>query len=283
MHLGLYREIVDFIKSHKCRPNFDTVVQKFKDIPKDTLGSICSLEYQKKSRRVFHKHNSLEVMEDYYQRYLDKRNDGNDVLIKLADEVDLSPMPFARIVLERHLHHLNFESEMSNNPRTVISKMLKDTTTIPDPVLAYQIDMCILNDEYCGPVADCIKHSIGEQYEVILKKAVEKHNLSYQDEHQMRLKGYDKTPDIKLEVPIAVDGHVVNWIESKASFGDEYSHQGYLKDQFWSYWNRFGPGMVIYWFGFIDELDSNRDKGILLKDNFPESITKMNPSQLEVT
>nr|XP_006811534.1 PREDICTED: uncharacterized protein C15orf41 homolog [Saccoglossus kowalevskii] len=89
-------------------------------------------------------------------------------------------------------------------------------------------------------------------------------------EDEMRSRGYDKTPDIKLEVPIAVDGQVVNWIESKASFGDEYSHNTYLKDQFWSYWNRFGPGMVIYWFGFIEELDIHRDRGILLKEDFPD-------------
>ena len=27
---------------------------------------------------------------------------------------------------------------------------------------------------------------------------------------------------------------------------------------------RFGPGLVIYWYGFIQELDCNRERGILL-------------------
>ena len=45
----------------------------------------------------------------------------------------------------------------------------------------------------------------------------------------------------------------------------------------WSYWNRYGPGLVIYWFGFIDELDCNRDKGILVCDHFPENIVYCNP------
>ena len=35
---------------------------------------------------------------------------------------------------------------------------------------------------------------------------------------------------------------------------------------------RFGPGMVIYWFSFIEELDCNRDKGIVLSAQFPSNL-----------
>ena len=44
----------------------------------------------------------------------------------------------------------------------------------------------------------------------------------------------------------------------------------------WIYlFSRFGPGMVIYWFGFIDELDCNRERGIILKDDFPTDIVTL--------
>ena len=74
----------------------------------------------------------------------------------------------------------------------------------------------------------------------------------------------------------------VNYSAVQALFGDEESHEGYLKDQFWSYWNRFGPGLVIYWFGYIRQLNSHTEAGILLADTFPTNITRFQPEQLFV-
>lgn len=72
----------------------------------------------------------------------------------------------------------------------------------------------------------------------MLKEKLDEQNISYYDEKQLRTLGYDKTPDFKLDVPIAIEGRVVNWIESKATFGDEDTHQQYLNDQLISYFNR---------------------------------------------
>lgn len=52
------------------------------------------------------------------------------------------------------------------------------------------------------------------------------------------------------QVPVAVDGRVVHWIDSKATYGDESSHLNQYMDQYQQYVNRYGPGMVIYWFGY---------------------------------
>lgn len=38
---------------------------------------------------------------------------------------------------------------------------------------------------------------------------------------------------------------------------------------------RFGPGLVIYWYGFIQELDCNRERGILLEAGFPADIVTL--------
>ena len=82
--------------------------------------------------------------------------------------------------------------------------------------------------------------------------------------------GYSKTPDIKLDIPIAVGANIVCWIDSKACFGDDSINSKNM-DQFRSYVNRFGGGMVIYWFDFLENL-AGSDPSILFVNDFPTDL-----------
>ncbi|XP_023442153.1 CDAN1-interacting nuclease 1 isoform X4 [Dasypus novemcinctus] len=316
-----YDEIAQCLVSvPPTRQSLRKLKQRFPSQSQATLLSIFSQEYQKHIKRTHAKHHTSEAIESYYQRYLDgvAKNGAAPVLLELSNEVDYAPSLMARIILERFLQ----EHEETPPSKSVINSMLRDPSQIPDGVLANQVYQCIVNDCCYGPLVDCIKHAIGHEHEVLLRDLLLEKNLSFLDEDQLRAKGYDKTPDFILQVPVAVEGHIIHWIESKASFGDECSHHAYLHDQFWSYWNRceplsacghwgqhilchrppdssdlkgnsssdmqrkkkasaaspefrFGPGLVIYWYGFIQELDCNRERGILLKACFPTDIVTL--------
>ncbi|XP_011488542.1 uncharacterized protein C15orf41 homolog isoform X2 [Oryzias latipes] len=247
-----YRDIVR--STEQLRPTrqcMKMLKDRFPNHSQSTLLSIFSLEYQKRTKRTISRHHAADVIEGHYQRYLNeaKARPTAPVLLEMANEVDLSPALMARLVLDRFLQDMN--GEMLSKP--VLNSMLKDPSLIPDQVLAKNIYQCTINDCCYGPLVDCIKHAIGEEHEVLLRDKLKERNLSF----------------------LAVEGHIVHWIESKASFGDDHSHRTYLNEQFWSYWNRFGPGLVIYWYGFIGELDCQRDRGILLKDCFPTDIVTL--------
>lgn len=63
---------------------------------------------------------------------------------------------------------------------------------------------------------------------------------------------------------------MVHWIDSKATFGDEFTFSQ-SQDQLLSYVNRFGSGMVIYWFDFVDSL-ADKESSILFTSRFPRNI-----------
>ncbi|KAL4656263.1 hypothetical protein GN956_G6416 [Arapaima gigas] len=269
-----YSEIAAF--TEQLRPTRQCVKMlkdRFPSHLQSTLLSIFSLEYQKRIKRTIAKHQTPEAVEIYFQRYLSqvKMCPSSPVLLCLANELDIAPSLMARIILERFLQ----QQEDTVSTKQLVNSMLREPSLIPDDGLAYNVYQCTINDCCYGPLVDCIKHSIGHEHEVLLHDKLREKNLSFLDESQLRAKGYDKTPDIILEVPVAVEGRIVHWIESKASFGDDHSHRNYLNEQFWSYWNRFGPGLVIYWHGFIEDLDCHRDRGILLKDHFPSDIVTL--------
>ncbi|XP_012231072.1 CDAN1-interacting nuclease 1 isoform X2 [Linepithema humile] len=216
----------------------------------------------------------------YYDSYLEAVQNGEPtgILLRMAKDIDAAPALLARNVLEKYCMH-----DDANVSKNIISKLFKDTTLIGDKDLAYEIYLCILYDDLYGPIADSMGICIGQEYEIKLQDNLIRRNIAFRNEEQLRLRGYDKTPDIKLEVPIAVNGYVINWIESKARFGNTEVHQKYMREQFLSYWNRFGSGLVIYWFGYLESLNKSSEKKFIIMDHFPENITYMDPACIKPT
>jgi len=288
MNLSTYESVICSIQKRPGLFDFDDILldltQEFPGEREDSLQSILAQEYQRWIKRGFKESHSAGNKKKMYHQYKEAVERGEDigVVLRLAREAGTSAALTARTVLEEWLSAQREEGEGRVEDKVVkqqVGRLLRDTTLLGDARLANEVWLATIEDHSYGPFAEAIKASVGEEHEQKIKDILKEKDIPYCDEHVLRGQGYDKTPDIKLEIPLALEegGHIINWIESKALFGDPESHSGYLKDQFWSYWNRFGPGMVIYWAGYVKQLDVHRSQGIVLCDHFPEKIIRYQP------
>lgn len=265
MNVLQYNNILKSIRECELLPIYciRNLQKDFPNINNDTLYSILSLEYQKRMKRNHNKSNSLKYWNEYLNAIKNKEPPG--VLMRIAQTFNITPCLVAKLVLKHYFEEndINFMS---------INSYLQDTSLIQDMDLSYEVFLCTMFDNLYSPLSDAIKQSVGQQYEIKLTNEVRKLGVAFRNEEHLRRNGYDKTPDIKLEVPVVVDGKVVNWIESKALFADQDNHSEYMKNQYLSYWNRFGPGMVIYWFGYLETILDPNDERFVIKDCFPKNI-----------
>ncbi|XP_063697989.1 CDAN1-interacting nuclease 1 [Culicoides brevitarsis] len=260
-----YHEICSYMRRYK-RLAIDceaSLVKKFPDVPRLTLASLLQHDRQLRLRQMHARVNAraAEHLAEYRRRV---STDAGKTLLKMALEMDFSPISLARIIVS---------AAYPDFPKPDISKMMHNIDTIPDPQLALNVCHCILNDNQEGAIADAARRCIGEEYEIRLKEMARNAGMVFYDEGDLRREGYDKTPDLKMAVPFLYKGMVVNWIESKALFGDHEAHKRYMNDQLTSYVNRFGPGIVIYWLGFLDDIRYHKenDEHIVILHSFPEA------------
>lgn len=75
---------------------------------------------------------------------------------------------------------------------------------------------------------------------------------------------YEKTPDALLEKPMMYGDKKIYWVESKASFGDNTEFMHNCRRQLVRYTELFGPGIVVYWLGKLDDLES--PEGVYVED-----------------
>ena len=65
-------------------------------------------------------------------------------------------------------------------------------------------------------------------------------------------------------------GWLQNWIDSKGMFADLDTFREH-SDQLAGYVHRYGPGLVIYWYGYIEGLPNLSGDNVLVLDQFPDN------------
>lgn len=226
-----YEEILQFVRNFRglsidCNRE---IVHRFPQHNPRTLGSILTGEARQQLKQSHAKITARadDLLAEYNKKV--KSTGSLDVLVKMAISLRIPPVSLCRIILcER------FPDKTKSN----ISKMVRNPDLIKDSLLAANVSYCLFNEIMEGPITDTFRRCIGEEYEAKLAQMARDAGLAFHDENYLRTNGYDKTPDLKLAVPCLYKGKIVNWIESKASFGDMDSHLAYLRDQLISYKNR---------------------------------------------
>lgn len=155
--------------------------------------------------------------------------------------------------------------EQRKVPRKQFWKYLADLNAVPDRRLRRELaDACAVDIVY-SPDGSARQYARGRWGEAKLQAWLKARGLEFRTEKDLR-KEYDKTPDILLHKPIDVDGSKPYWIESKATFGDPYEVKRHVKKQLVPYSDLFGDGIVVYWFGYVQDVELPIPEGVTVTD-----------------
>jgi hypothetical protein len=105
----------------------------------------------------------------------------------------------------------------------------------------------------------------GRWGEAKLNEWLDSRNIEYRTEAELRGK-FQKTPDALFRKPLRLDGSDRTWIESKATFGDPLELKRHVKRQMQPYRDMFGEGIVVYWFGYVEDARVTIPEGVSVVD-----------------
>ncbi len=124
--------------------------------------------------------------------------------------------------------------------------------------VADELREVIDNDPVYSPQGNDEQRERGQWGESLLQNWLDEQGIGYRTENDIRGE-YEKTPDALLDEPMMFEGKKIYWVESKASFGDNTEFKFNSRKQLIPYTNIFGPGVVVYWVGKLDDLECPRD------------------------
>jgi len=169
-------------------------------------------------------------------------------LLQLSEEHYFSPILTAKLVLEHH-----------GLGRKTFNSYVRDPKLVENPRLRREIEEVVERDLLYSPRGNEVQRERGVMAEKEIADWLNDMGAEYLRENDLRKLGEGKTPDFKLKHPVVYRGMELNWIESKASFGDKWKLREDYRNQLKPYRQLFGPGMVIYWYGFVTPYREEKD------------------------
>lgn len=180
--------------------------------------------------------------------------------VEVARRFDFPPILAALMILEqRNVSRKQFWTMLSALDRVQDRRLRRDLAEASKVDIVY------------SPEGTARQYARGRWGEQKLQSWLTARGMEYRTEKDLRAE-YDKTPDILLHKPVEIDGSKKYWIESKATFGDPHEVRRHIKKQLGPYTDIFGDGMVVYWFGYVEDADLPIPEGVSVVDaNFFES------------
>lgn len=209
--------------------------------------------HQKEVRRIIRLHGKVMARR---MELLEEWENGRSIL-QLAEKENFSPVLMVQIILAA-----------MNVSKKRTKKITKNPEIVEDERLKREIREAMAADNLYSPKAHEEQRRRGEEGERKLFTWLDSMGIEYVKEEEMSGVKGKKTPDALLKEPITLHGRRIIWMDSKASFGDPEEIERAYKRQFKHYIELFGPGAVIYWYGYVK---TEFPEGLLVLDSLPGS------------
>lgn len=229
----------DILKMIKHGEEAETIAKNL-SFPIDTIYSIRSQEIVKDVKHRFH---ILKLSKGKMVR----RWKHGESLTNIAHGYRFPPVLITKFVLPE-----------VGYTRKQIESMLHNPEKIKDERLSREMTRVAEEDQQYSPTHSQIQRAEGHEGELRLAEWLVSKDIDFKTEDDLKNTS-SKTPDFLLEGDLYLGKIKLAWIESKASFGSRSDYRMHLRKQLKPYRELFGPGMVVYWRGFLSALKTYDD------------------------
>ncbi len=156
-------------------------------------------------------------------------------------------------------------------------RMLANLDNVEDIKLHEELGEVCRTDAIYSPEGTARQYERGRWGERRLQEWLKKRGIPFKTENDVRSQ-FEKTPDTVLGEPMEYNGTKITWIESKATFGDPVEVRRHVQRQLKPYTEIFGDGMVVYWFGYVEDVNLELPEGVtILDESFFQEYGKAGP------